>query len=324
MNLQNIQITFNTHNDNKNASTILQDQMTGIETGGRAIERTFCAEFSRTAEEEMAGTVRPVDLWLLIEFRARWEREAIQVFSEAVQLRLKSLRTRIPATRLTLIRQQDRVRGPLSLFWAFSDERKPRLYRTQFTNYEDLRFDEEKLGGETKEKLFAVCTHGRHDPCCARFGNAIYSRMQAICENVWQISHIGGCRFAPNVVCLPHGIVYGRVESSECEAIVSGYNQGSLLVSRARGRSCYSKPIQAAEHFLRTEKNLTDFEDLSLTGATETLPGQWSVTFSSRNSSQYRVLLSMEGGQTETYKSCSASELLPRARFRLNDCLQEI
>jgi hypothetical protein len=296
--------------------------MAGIEKAGqRPIARTFCAEYSRTAGEEMAGTVKPVDLWLLIEFRARWEREAIHVFSEAVQLRLKSLRTRIPAMRLALIRQPDRTQGPLSVFWAFSHEHRPRLYRTHFTNYEDLRFDAQQMDGEIAEKLFAVCTHGTHDLCCAQFGNTIYSAMRAICENVWQISHIGGCRFAPNVVCLPHGVVYGRVESADCEAILSGYRHESLLMSKSRGRSCYSKPIQAAEHFLRTEKNLTDVEGLSLMGASETLPGYWSVTFSSRNSNQYRVSLSIERGQTETYKSCSASELSPRERFRLTDCI---
>jgi hypothetical protein len=269
----------------------------------------------------MAGTVNPLGLWLLIEFRARWEREAIQVFAEAVQLRLKSLRAKVPAMRLALIRQPDRTSGPLSLFWAFSHEHRPRLYRTHFTNYEDLRFDAQQMDGEIAEKLFAVCTHGTHDLCCARFGNTIYTRMRAICENVWQISHVGGCRFAPNVVCLPHGIVYGRVESGDCEAIVSGYQQGSILVTKARGRSCYSKPIQAAEHFLRSEKNLTDVGDLSLIGASENPPGQWSVTFSSRGSRQYRVLLSIERGQTETYKSCSATELSPRERFRLTGCI---
>jgi hypothetical protein len=298
--------------------------MAGIEEAGRrSTGRTFCAEYSRAAGEDMVGSVKPVDLWLLIEFRARWEREATHVFSEAVQLRLKSLRTRIPAMRLALIRQPDRTQGPLSAFWAFSHEHKPRLYRTHFTSYEDLPFDAEKLDGEIAEKLFAVCTHGIHDLCCARLGNTIYSAMRAIGENVWQVSHIGGCRFAPNVVCLPHGIVYGRVESGDCEAIFSGYGQGSLLVSKSRGRSCYSKPVQAAEHFLRAEKNLTDVDELNLTGARETQTGHWSVTFSLRNSDQYRLSLSIEGAQTATFKSCSSNELLPRERFRLNDCVLE-
>jgi hypothetical protein len=296
--------------------------MGGIEIGRqRPLKRAFCAEYSRTAGEELAGTVKPVDLWLLVEFRGRWGQEAITVFPEMVQLRIGSLRSRIPKMRLALIRQPDRTQGPLSVFWAFSHEHKSQLYRSHFTNYEDLRFDAEKADGEIADKLFAVCTHGTHDLCCAQFGNKLYPELRVIGENVWQISHIGGCRFAPNVVCLPHGIVYGRVESVDCGAIISNYRQGSLLLPKLRGRSCYPKPVQAAEHFLRTEKKLTDIDELSLSRASETPPGHWSVTFSSRHSTRYHVSLSVEGGQTETYKSCSATEPLPRERFRLNHCI---
>src|ERR1039457_2886742 len=306
-----------------------------------ATKRTRCAEYSRAAEEEMAGSVKAVDLWLLVEYRGRWDRDAITVFPEAVQERLRALRSRIPKMRLALIRQTGRDSGPLTVFWAFSRERGPQLYRAEFGNYEELSFDVEQSGSESGEKLFAVCTHGTHDLCCAQFGNKIYSKMrrlstaQIVCcaqfgnkiyskmrrlsGNVWHISHIGGCRFAPNVVCLPHGIVYGRVERSDCAAIVSRYKEGALLPPKLRGRSCYSKPVQAAEQFLRSAKQLTDVEELSVTRVEEIQPGQWSMTFLSRDSTQHQVSLTVEGGWTNTYKSCSATQLSTRERFSLID-----
>jgi hypothetical protein len=284
-----------------------------------ATKRNRCAEYSRAAEEEMAGSVKAIDLWLLIEYRARWDREAITVFPQAVQERLRALRSTVPKMRLALMRQTGRDSGPLTIFWAFSRERRPRLYRAEFSNYEELSFDVVQSGGESAEKVFAVCTHGTHDLCCAQFGHKIYTEMRALSENVWHVSHIGGCRFAPNVVCLPHGIVYGRVERSDCAAIVSGYKEGALLPSKLRGRSCYSKPVQAAEQFLRSAKQLTDLEALNVTRVAETQPGQWSITFLARDSIQHQVSLTVEGGWTSTYKSCSVSQLSPRERFRLID-----
>jgi hypothetical protein len=283
-------------------------------------ERNFCAEYSRIAGEDLAGTVKPVDLWLLIEYRGRWERDAISVFPELTRQRLSALRSGIPKMRLALIKQTGRSAGPLSMFWAFAREREPRLYRAEFDDYRELIFDADHLRGETGEKLFAVCTHGTHDLCCAKFGNKIYSDLREFSDNVWQISHVGGCRFAPNLVCLPHGIVYGRVEKADCAAIVSAYNGGAVVASKLRGRSCYPKPVQAAESFLRSSVGLTDLDELTLLSAAETVDRHWCITFISADSTQHRVSIVAEDGQVSTFKSCAAGELSPRDRFRLIDC----
>jgi hypothetical protein len=277
--------------------------------------RTFCAEYSRAAGEEMAGTVKPSDLWLLIEYRGRWEREVITGLPEILRERISRLRSRVPGMRMALIKQTDRNSGPLSAFWAFSSELGPRLFRTDFDTYQELSLDFEQLQGEAAQTMFAVCTHGTHDLCCAQFGNKIYSEMSASSEDVWQVSHIGGCRFAPNVVCLPHGVVYGRVERVDCAAIVSTYNQGLLLLPKLRGRSCYAKPAQAAEQFLRTAKHLAALQDLRLTGQEEIEPGRWSMTFLTRDSVQHQVSVAREENHRNTFKSCSAMELSPRERL---------
>lgn len=168
----------------------------------RPIKPPFCAEYSRTANEQLFGTVKPIDLWLLIEFRGRWEREAIRVFSPDVQLRIASLRSEFSKFRLALIKQPQRTRGPFRMFWAFSREQKSIFYQTEFTDLEGVSFEPDNLRVESAEPLYAVCTHGTHDLCCAQFGNKIFAELGSLRNNVWQISHIGGCRFAPNVVCL--------------------------------------------------------------------------------------------------------------------------
>jgi len=288
-----------------------------------APEKLSCTDYSCAAGEQLAGSVKSVDLWLLIEYRERWDREVISAFPETTRQELSALRSRIPRLRLALIRQPRRTSGPLSIFWAFAREHQPQLYRAEFTSHEELRLGTDPVYGQTSEKLFAVCTHGTHDLCCARLGNKIYSEMSSLSNNVWQISHIGGCRFAPNVVCLPHGIVYGRVEPADCAAIVSRYQDDALFPLKLRGRSCYAKPVQAAEQFLRTAKHWTALDALTVARIEESQPGHWSITFLADDSCAYRVSLVVEDGQADTYKSCSTLEPTARKKFRLIDCIEE-
>ena len=59
---------------------------------------------------------------------------------------------------------------------------------------------------------YLVCAHGRHDTCCAVRGRPLRGRLAgARPEPEWECSHVGGCRFAPAVVLLPHGYVLGAV-----------------------------------------------------------------------------------------------------------------
>jgi hypothetical protein len=269
----------------------------------------------------MAGSVKPVDLWLLVEYRGRWEREAVAVFSESIQSRIRALKSRTPGMRFALIKQPERTSGPLSVFWAFSRERNSQLFRSEIFDYDELSCDSQRPGEPMEAKIMAVCTHGTHDLCCAQFGNKIYAELRARNDNVWQISHIGGCRFAPNVVALPHGIVYGRVEPADCAEIIASYQRGEVMAEKMRGRSCYAKPVQAAEQFLRTHKQLPRLEDLTMTAVHATGQGQWSIDFLSRGFTPYRIFVTSDRQEPGIYKSCDATELSPRERFQTAECL---
>jgi hypothetical protein len=282
-------------------------------------KRSFCAEYSRTAGEQLAGTVKPVDLWLLVEYRGRWGPDAISVFPATVQAGLRALKSKIPRMRLALIKQPGRQTGALRVFWAFSREHGSTLHSQEFSGYEELSFETEQLQAPVSEKIFAVCTHGAHDLCCAEYGNKIYSEIRSLTSGVWHISHLGGCRFAPNLICLPHGVIYGRVERADCAALVSNYQADLLLADKLRGRSCYSKPVQAAEQLLRSAHQLSRLDEVTLIAASETEPGLWSVVFSDSDGKRYGVSMKLESGLINSYKSCAATEPSPRERFRLVD-----
>ena len=64
------------------------------------------------------------------------------------------------------------------------------------------------------DPVFAVCTHGRHDTCCAERGRPVAAALAAAHpELTWEVSHIGGDRFAANALVLPHGLYYGRLDA---------------------------------------------------------------------------------------------------------------
>ena len=114
--------------------------------------------------------------------------------------------------------------------------------------------------------LFLVCTHGKHDPCCARFGRPLYEalRDELAPDWVWQVSHIGGDRFAGNLVCLPEGLYYGRVDRETAGPVLDEHLARRILIPSYRGRSIYTFAVQAAERVVRERTGLVGIDDLTL------------------------------------------------------------
>ena len=113
--------------------------------------------------------------------------------------------------------------------------------------------------------LFAICTHGRRDPCCAERGRPLASALsQAFPDETWESTHIGGDRFAGNMVAFPHGFYFGRVGPAEGADIATAYAAGTLDLEHLRGRSCRPTDVQAAEQYLRAHDALTGIDDVTV------------------------------------------------------------
>jgi hypothetical protein len=77
---------------------------------------------------------------------------------------------------------------------------------------------------------------------------------------VWECSHIGGDRFAPNVVVLPHSLYFGRVDPESAPALLELFDDGRIDLSHFRGRTAFSLAEQAVEHFVRAEFGIDALE----------------------------------------------------------------
>ena len=117
--------------------------------------------------------------------------------------------------------------------------------------------------------MLAVCTHGRHDACCAERGRPLAAALagSAHADAVWECSHIGGDRFAGNLLVLPRGLYYGRLDPAAGLAVADALADGRLELDHLRGRSDLAMPVQAAEIEVRRRLDLAGLDDVRPTGA---------------------------------------------------------
>lgn len=103
-------------------------------------------------------------------------------------------------------------------------------------------------GEEVPGPLHLVCTHGKRDACCARYGTPLHAAFSSVAPGrVLRSSHLGGHRFAPVVHTFPAGFCFGRVELDEVAALDEAASRGEVHdASRLRGVFPYDGPEQAA------------------------------------------------------------------------------
>lgn len=228
-------------------------------------ERFRCALTSCAHDEPLLGTASPVRRWLLVEQPGPWGADALQenrLPPPAVAwLRRQA---RLAGARALLIRRRRR-HGRRQLFAVSSGPADPFIERFWFDDPAELTSWDltplrrgRRSGGEpVTDPLLLCCTHGAHDPCCAEFGRPTAAALRRVAGPLaWETSHIGGDRFAANVLWLPYGIYYGRVEPDDVPNLVALARQERISLPHLRGRSARSFRAQAAEVLLRQRLGL--------------------------------------------------------------------
>ena len=234
-----------------------------------------CSAASLEAVEPLEGTASTVRTFLLLEAHGPWGVDAIRHgrIDAAVSDRLAALES--GGVRPLLIRRPRRTRtGTTHLFACHVGGGTPWLGATTLDDPGQL-LDLDLAGladGRGRSgfephagPLFLACTHGRHDACCAELGRPLAAALAAAApEETWEVSHIGGDRFAPNVLVLPYGLYYGRLLPAEAPAFVETHRDGRLDLEHLRGRSTYPFAVQAAEIHLRRHLDHDAVEPLRL------------------------------------------------------------
>ncbi len=212
----------------------------------------------------MAGTASTVRSFVLVEHAGPWGEEALRDARMPVGIG-PELRERAAAnrTKVLLIRRPDkalRTHVGVRVFAAYAHHAEPWLETTVLDDLHGVHdLDLEALAAGRSlgltphsEPVLAVCTHGRHDKCCAERGRPVAAGLaEAFPEETWEASHIGGDRFAANLLVLPHGLYFGRLERDTARGVARLLAAGEVDLDHLRGRSGLATPLQAAEAALR-------------------------------------------------------------------------
>ncbi|HEX8078875.1 MAG TPA: sucrase ferredoxin [Jatrophihabitans sp.] len=210
-----------------------------------------CALAAASRGDEMLGTAFPANRILLVEQPGGWGLGGLagSRFDPLIARRLISTLGE-QGVRVLAIRRPGRHPAPAQHLWGFADCRAGRqgIVWGRYRAAEDLlELDPVTLAEQAKDTrpVYAVCAHGTRDMCCAIEGRPVATALARHCpDRVWECSHVGGDRFAANVLVLPTGQLYGRI--TDPAGLVSATEAGQVLTDRLRGQIGLSPAAQAA------------------------------------------------------------------------------
>jgi hypothetical protein len=289
-----------------------------------------CATLSRALTEPQHGTASRVRGWVLLEQAGPWGRDAVTesrldrdlaraLHRAAAAAHLRLLLIRRPAGRA--------LDQPRACFIAHTSRRDRWLERRLLDDPAELleldmtavvAGERPGFGEEATEPVYLVCTNGRHDRCCATYGRPLALALAASHGDlIWESSHVGGDRFAGNLVCLPGGHYFGRVGPAEAARVVDRHLAGAIDLDHYRG-CCVDPPVvQAAEWFARTATGLTGTGDLALAGRDRQAGGMQAVRFRRPGGGEVRVLLRATRDTEPRLLTCHSTRPEPPLAFDL-------
>jgi hypothetical protein len=215
--------------------------------------RFRCADAARERADPIAGSAPQTRRWLLLEHLGPWSIDAVagSGIEPAILERLHGAAQQT-MTRILLVRRPGRRSRAKERRWILTGLDAATVQSTWQTDA-DLVSAVDALTGQAPrrtrepEPIILVCTHGVHDTCCALRGRPVATALSAQWPDVvWECSHVGGDRFAPNVLVLPDGFYYGNLEPDEAVMTMRHHLAGTVTPEYLRGLVRYPPPVQAA------------------------------------------------------------------------------
>ena len=216
-----------------------------------------CAAASLDRDEDLAGSASTARGYLLLECSGPWGEDALR-HNRLPAETIGPVRARAAALglRMLLIRRPGRPAptAGTAVYAGYAAGARSWLEGTRLDAVGDLTaVDLEGLAqGRTaglprsEDDLFLVCTHGRHDVCCAERGRPVAAALaERFPEQTWEVSHIGGDRFAANLLVLPEGLYYGRLDAASAVEVAHAAAGGDLVLDHLRGRSGLAMAVRS-------------------------------------------------------------------------------
>ena len=316
--------------------------MTALPVGGRpaappaharnTLGRPLCAATARERDDPMAGSTPVTRRWLLLEHPGPWRHDAVggmDLPPSVMDPLLASIRSQ--GARALAVRRpgrEGRRTPPAERVWGVLDQRDGWERWGRFREPADLLAAAAALGSDDggpgvaqDAQTVLVCTHGRHDTCCAAWGRPV---AVALAERwpgqVWECSHLGGDRFAANVLVAPDGLYYGYLDAASAVDVIGGHLRGEVVPGSLRGFSHVPPVVQAAvvaahERFGPAGARAFRSDEVSML-----TPDQWRVGLTADAPLPRRLHVDVRRTRSEpAFLTCGAYEPSRAASFAVTD-----
>jgi hypothetical protein len=291
----------------------------------------FCAMMSRQLGEDLIGTAPTFPTYVLIECPYPWA--AREFDSKAVPAALKTLIEQIKQPiRFLLFKGESSEQTRVMIFRRSQGRYRKRQFQLDsieqvapliqfYLSETDLEIDCED---STEQDIF-ICTHGSHDKCCAKFGYPFYRQASSLASNVWQVSHIGGHRFAPTIVTFPDGRYYGQLDVESFSAIVHRCGSICHLEQVYRGSGLLPKQVQVMERAIALEQGWKWFDyqidyQILRTDAESTQVELWGEKLGERSLSYIATIVA--GEPKTVISSCGSHQPMQVTKFSIEQIHQ--
>jgi hypothetical protein len=287
---------------------------------GQSANRAGCAAVARLLTEDQAGTAGHMISWLLIERPGPWPADAVEATLAGIIApeRVKALRA--AGLRILLIRRPGRhPRAEQTGCTVFVGSGRPGNHWLEQLDLRDrstlAEIDLEAVaagqGGHgvlVTSPLLLVCTHGAKDMCCAVLGRPLVAGLaQDHPEGVWEVSHVGGDRWAGNLLVVPDGYLYGQLEPAKAALVAKAAMAGQVHPDYLRGRtSAASTWEQVAEVALRRHTGLTDIDDVLATAVQVHGPDTRTVLVAAGDQ-HYEVVVRRQDTPISSHSRCAGT-----------------
>ncbi|MDR5904537.1 sucrase ferredoxin [Franzmannia qiaohouensis] len=217
----------------------------------------FCARESLALGDPLAGSAAHAERNLLLSWpRPKWQRSLRQASDMCGEVSAKLEAIAEAGRRVNLIHRRDQPSARHCLY-LMPENRRFEVTRDELSAFLAALERNEPLAhwevSPPDGALLLCCTHGKKDKCCAKFGYAAYKALNtAVAESglpfeVWESTHLGGCRLAASAVVFPALRKYGRIGNEDALLLLESEMADRPYLPCYRGDSRLSPVQQCAQ-----------------------------------------------------------------------------
>ncbi len=274
----------------------------------------LCSDADLAVGDDPRGSAATFTSFLLIEHRTAFGREAADDALRALYGDAAAGIAAVPGLRPFAVRPVGRADGSGSqVRWAGRTGTDALLRPLGAAPSAQRLQDLATAAAQPFDPLFAVCTNGSRDRCCAIKGRDLAGVLHRRLDDpddeptVMEISHLGGHRYAPTMLVLPWGYAYAWLDADLALDIAYAAQDGLVHPGGLRGRADLSPAAQAAEASWRTE--LGPAPVTAVRDVTTTRDGDVHEVTATVDGTAARLRLRHEPGPTLTATACGGKPI---------------